>query len=660
MQTKTEANIFSTAFKLHTIGFSVIPSGGGDKGKSPLVTWTPYQHRRPTDAEMEAWQEELNPRLWGVVTGAISGCAVVDTDGPEARAELEAEIGPPHVITPRGGAHWYFQHPKHQVKTGARLLPDVDMRGDGGFANIVGASKDGEYKIATLPTPDTLHPWEKLPERIKAALDDSKPAPQATKGEGIPEGQRNATLARVGGSLRRWGMPQGTIEAALLEVNIAQCQPPLPKNAVLAIARSVSRYAPSVSSPLWPEPLAAEAFHGLAGEVVRAIEPHTEGDPAALLLNFLTLFGNAVGRGPHAVAEADHHGCNLSCVQVGETSKGRKGSVLGHVRELFSKVDPTWTLEHFTGGLSSGEGLVWAVRDRIEKIVKGESIVVDAGIEDKRLLVIETEFASPLRVMSREGNTLSATIRQAWDSGTLRILTKNSPAVATGAHISIIGHVTKNELLRYLSDIEAGNGFANRFLWACVKRSKVLPEGGGAPDLSEVIPRLNKALVVGRGMGEIKRDTAARRLWADVYPELSEGKPGLFGAVTARAEAQVLRLSVIYAILDGNPQISPRHLAAALAVWDFCEASARYIFGDALGDHVADRILDGLRGSPNGLSRTDISQLFARHVSQGRLDQALGLLLSSGRAHPETRATEGRSVEVWVLSHNSLISQDEG
>ncbi len=260
--------------------------------------------------------------------------------------------------------------------------------------------------------------------------------------------------------------------------------------------------------------------------------------------------------------------------------------------------------------------------------------------------------------MSREGNTLSATIRQAWDSGTLRILTKNSPAVATAAHISIAAHVTKDELLRYLNDVEAGNGFANRFLWACVRRSKVLPEGGGAPVLSVVIPRLHDALVTGREMGEVKRDTLARRLWAEVYPELSEGRPGLLGAVTARAEAQVLRLSVIYAVLDGDREIKPPHLAAALAVWDYCEASARYIFGDALGDPVADRILGALRASSQGLSRTDISQLFARHVSQARLDQALGLLLSSGRAHPETRGTDGRPVEVWVISHNSLISQE--
>ncbi|MCI0825302.1 MAG: hypothetical protein J4N90_11165, partial [Chloroflexi bacterium] len=94
--------------------------------------------------------------------------------------------------------------------------------------------------------------------------------------------------------------------------------------------------------------------------------------------------------------------------------------------------------------MSSGEGLIWAVRDPIEKTdpvkEKGrhtgayETTIIDQGVTDKRLLVYEPEFASVLRVMSRDSNTLSTQIRQAWDSGTLRTMTKNNPAVATGAH----------------------------------------------------------------------------------------------------------------------------------------------------------------------------------------------------------------------------------
>ena len=147
---------------------------------------------------------------------------------------------------------------------------------------------------------------------------------------------------------------------------------------------------------------------------------------------------------------------------------------------LLRAQDETWRHSCIQSGLSSGEGLIWAVRDAIFKTerVKEKGVVcdyqevkVDAGVTDKRLLVIESEFASTLKVMAREGNTLSATIRQAWDSGDLRILNKNSPARSTGAHISIVGHITADELKRCLDSTEAANGFANRFLWCCVQHS---------------------------------------------------------------------------------------------------------------------------------------------------------------------------------------------
>ncbi len=102
--------------------------------------------------------------------------------------------------------------------------------------------------------------------------------------------------------------------------------------------------------------------------------------------------------------------------------------------------------------------------------------------KDNRLLIVEGEFSSTLKVLNREGNTLSPVVRNAWDSGDLNTLVKNNPAKATGAHISIIGHITKQELLKHLDETEAANGFGNRFLWVYVDRSKILPEGGRLQD----------------------------------------------------------------------------------------------------------------------------------------------------------------------------------
>ena len=128
-------------------------------------------------------------------------------------------------------------------------------------------------------------------------------------------------------------------------------------------------------------------------------------------------------------------------------------------------------------------------------------------------------------------------------------------------------------------------------------------------------------------------DAQARSLWYQVYEKLSDGKPGLLGAVTSRAEAQVMRLACLYALLDCSTVISRKHLEAALALWQYCENSARFIFGDALGDPVADEILKELREAEDeGLTRTQIRDLFGRNRSASEIVRALQKLIEAGFA----------------------------
>jgi len=115
---------------------------------------------------------------------------------------------------------------------------------------------------------------------------------------------------------------------------------------------------------------------------------------------------------------------------------------------------------------------------------------------------------------------------------------------------------------------------------------------------------------------------------------------------TNRAEAQVVRLSVLYAALDCSPLIRAEHVLAALAVWRYCEQSARWAFGDATGDPTADAILSALRRNGE-LDRQDISDLLGRHINRSRIDMALGLLLTSGLAKMRRESTGGRPREVW-------------
>jgi hypothetical protein len=414
------------------------------------------------------------------------------------------------------------------------------------------------------------------------------------------------------------------------------------------------------SQPQYPTDPPEEVFHGLAGEIVRTLEPHTEADPVALLGQFLAAFGNVAGPGPFFRVEADRHGPKINVVLVGRTSRGRKGTSFGRVMQIVSGGDSDWAEGHVAEGLSSGEGLIWAVRDPIEKLepvrekgkVTGyQSVIEDEGVEDKRLLVVQSEFASTLRTLQRDGNTLSATLRQAFDTGDLRVMTKNSPARATASHISIIGHITKEELLRYLDRTEMANGLANRFIWLCVKRSKLLPEGGSLreADLADLREKVKEAIRFAKDAGEMVRDDDARAMWARVYPELSAERSAMFGAITSRAEAQVTRLSCIYALLDRSAVIRGEHLTAALALWSYAEASARFIFGDATGDPTADDLISALKERHEGLTRTEISNLFKKHKDAGELRRALTALQAGGIVRCVSERTAGRSVDRFTL-----------
>jgi hypothetical protein len=253
-----------------------------------------------------------------------------------------------------------------------------------------------------------------------------------------------------------------------------------------------------------------------------------------------------------------------------------------------------------------------------------------------------------LRVAGREGNTLSEQLRRAWDGNDLRTLTKNSPLCATAPHISLLGHITKPELLRELSEMYQANGFANRFLFICVRRSKALPHGGMLPDfeLLGLVGRVRKVLDAARRRATIHRDDEANQAWEAVYPALTAERPGMFGAITARAEAHVLRLSLLYALLDGGEAIRRPHLEAALAVWEYCEASVRFIFGDATGDPIADRVLSALR-SNGPMAQNELVDLFGRNVSAPRLSTALETLVQAGRIRSVREETGGRPRTIW-------------
>ncbi|HJU29650.1 MAG TPA: DUF3987 domain-containing protein, partial [Candidatus Binataceae bacterium] len=458
--------------------------------------------------------------------------------------------------------------------------------------------------------------------------------------------------SREHGDVSDWLAAGHTIEELLALVDAAEQKPDAPR----ASANAESN---------WPESMNEAALHGAAGEFVRLIEPHTEADPAALLVQFLVGFGNLCGPASFRFAGGVAHHLNEYAVIVGDTSRARKGTSWAEVERFLEKVDSYWTKECVTSGLSTGEGLIWHVRDPQEANGRGKGAggengdgngrAPDPGVTDKRLMVQAGEFAAVLKVATRDGSTLSPVLREAWDSKTLRTLAKNSPATATGAHISITAHITHEELERALDSTEIANGFANRFAWVCARRSKLLPWGGTVQDfrLDRVADTVRRAAEQARKGGEFTFDDDAKRLWEQSYERLTDAKPGLLGAIVGRSEAHVLRFACIYAALDSSRAITAAHLNAALALWNYCERSARHIFGNRLGNPDADAILEALKDRPQGLTRTEIRNLFSRNLSGDRIDRARDALIKARLIRVETDRTDGRPAERWIALEQS-------
>jgi hypothetical protein len=219
-------------------------------------------------------------------------------------------------------------------------------------------------------------------------------------------------------------------------------------------------------------------FPGLLGELTAAATARSEAHPAAVASQFLVMFGNAVGRGPYFYVGETRHGMQEFCLIVGPTATGRKGDARHLAEAIVADADPAWAASCVRSGLSSGEGVIYHVRDARSGIddKTGKEKLLDVGVTDKRLVVVETEFSQPLRMFRRDGNVLSEVLRDVWDGkAVLGTLVKKEPTRATEAHISVIGHVTREDLRVHLADLEIANGLANRFPVVAVERTQLVP-----------------------------------------------------------------------------------------------------------------------------------------------------------------------------------------
>jgi hypothetical protein len=668
------------ALRYASRGFPVFPC---HRNKSPMTAHG-FKDATTDARQILTWWDASPEASIGVPT---AGYLVLDVDarkgGDQTLAEYEAKHGPmpvtPTAKTGSGGRHYWFAKPEGKAfKSKASIAPGLDVRTDGGYVIVPPSVNEvGPYAwLVALDAPMALPPaWfvELAEDRPAQATPKPTPGPAApftftwgkdevndlASHQGAAEGERNATLCRLAGVHLSRGDSPATLEALALAW-AKRCKPAYPEAEVkrtlaqlTAKSQGKGEYVPKAEAtaegedaPPLPTPptLGAEAYTGVFGEYVRLIEPHTEADSAAVLLSCLVLFGNAVGRRPYFPVEADEHHCNLFLACIGQSSHARKGVSFGRALALFP---PEYAQRNIITGLSSGEGVISAIRDPIFKMKEGVIDVLDEGVTDKRLLVVEQELAQTLKVLRREGNTLSPVLRCAFDGSNLRASTK-CPQIATAPHVSIIGHITRQELCRCLTEQEFFNGFSNRFLWAFVRRSKFLPDGGMGVDLSPFRQAVADALVKASRVTLMQRSAEATALWRELYSELESERPGLWGAVTGRGAALTLRLSMVYALADGSAVIERRHLQSAYAVWRFCCSSARYLFGDDEPlTPLEGKVLALVTDRP-GVSRKEIYDGLGRNTAMPSVGNALASLRDKQRVHARLdNQTGGRPAERW-------------
>lgn len=388
-----------------------------------------------------------------------------------------------------------------------------------------------------------------------------------------------------------------------------------------------------------PPPVADPVmFHGLLGEIVRATEPTTEADPVGVLASLLAGVGAAIGPAPHVMVGNTRHPLLIWPLLFGRTGSGRKGEATDTAGLFLRSCDPR-AAEFTVTGLSSGEGLIERIRDERDEDDKG-------GTHDKRLLVIEPEFSSVLARTKREGSTLSATLRQAWDGRALSVLNR-AALHASASHVAIIGHVTPREFRRRLSEADMSGGSYNRFLPVFVERSKRLPiPEGVADEVREALAaRLTTAVRDARMVDRMRLDDQARALWAGrLYDEFTaaDDEDAAWSEFARRAAPYCLRVAGLYAALRGSRLIHADDLTAAAALVRYAVASARFVLDTQSRNPRLDRIRRAVDGAGDeGLTRSAVSALFSRNITKNELDELLTELVGDGTRYAVTEVRTG-------------------
>lgn len=424
-------------------------------------------------------------------------------------------------------------------------------------------------------------------------------------------------------------------------------------------------------------------LYGLVGEVARtAHAANREVNPYAAALGFMVALSTGVGRGCYLRLGDDWHHPRLFALHVGRSGRGRKGTAFKLTERLLNRLEdrhPDVTFQHHSGGLSSREGLVMMIHDGYTKGT-GKNAEEVPAVQDKRLFILESEFVNVLHQAGREGNTLSAALRDAWDGKGIKPAIKNNAVGVRRPHINLFGHITPSELKDCMKTRELSNGFANRFLtiWAEQPDRQAYPSG--TPD--EVIDRLTDRMAqvlrfagadrfVEHDSNPIRLSPAALPLYQRLYEgELAHRTGGerLAGLLERRAP-MLLRVAMLLALTDLSHHIEPQHLEAAMAWVRYWQESVTFIFATAQDEAKAEqtttaatRILDFLHQHGQATRTELVKDCFHRNASKEVIDTAIDELLKTNppQIHVESlskaEGRTGRPVKIYKINRYELTN----
>jgi hypothetical protein len=390
-------------------------------------------------------------------------------------------------------------------------------------------------------------------------------------------------------------------------------------------------------------------LYGLVGDVARAGSENTEANPLAIALNFMAYLSAGIGRGAFTYVGNTRHYCRIFGLHVGRTGRGRKGDAASLVHRIDMAIRAS--NEHgapqvHSGGLSTREGLALMIHDGW---TAGKKEV--EPIHDKRLWVIESEFANILHQSKREGNTLSSALRDAWDGVSIKPATKGHPRVwASHPHICLSAGITPSELHSLLAARELTNGFANRFLIIWAERTVILPFPLATPqaEVDALAKRVLEVIDFAGGLRFAERDVlnvtmtdAAKSAYSKLYhAELNDQSAGeRITALLERRAPTLMRIAMLFALCDLKKVVDVHHVEAALAWIRYWMESVKFIFSDAVDEvataetnAMAQKILDFL-DKQSRATRWELSRkCFGGHQTKAAIDAALDELLSASPA----------------------------